>query len=311
MSEWRRNVNAEADSERRSEARHVRPQPNERSEAGGSLPPAGGGGRGVGADGDSLGVLHEFNPISWFHARGIYRVLARLKPRLPDVGGKLFLTFTVNPLLFADPLAAFEHARDRLRRIFFKLRRGAMWEGKRYVVNAPYAVKVEFHKNGWAHFHVVFLTRSYVPGGLLNELWSLGRANVKRITDQKFRYLLKYVTKGGGLPDWVLGRARLRVFQSSRGFLAPLAPIESAEASAGTGKRKPVCTLGERLQRWRKTAVLEHGKRFQQVILVAPFFELMAEQIFPAAVERRYLGGGRFQINDISHLEPWISLPTK
>ena len=67
------------------------------------------------------------------------------------------------------------------------------------------------------------------------------------------------------------------------------------------------CTLGERLQRWRKTAVFESGKRFQQVILVAPFFELVAELIFPTAVERRYLGGGRFQINDISQLEPWIN----
>lgn len=295
----------------RSGARHVRLQPNELSAAGGSPPPDGGGGRGVGADDCSLGVLREFNPVSWFHPRGIYRVLSRLKPRLPDVGGRLFLTFTVNPLLFADPSAAFDHARDRLRRIFFKLRHGATWDKKRYVVNAPYAVKVEFHKNGWAHFHVVFLTRNYVPGGLLNELWTLGRTNVRRISDQKFHYLLKYVTKGGGLPEWVLGRTRLRVFQSSRGFLAALPAAETAEASVSTGKRKHTYTLGERLQRWRKTALLETGDRFQQVILIAPFFVLTAELIFPAAVERRYLGGGRFQINDISHLEPWISQPTK
>jgi hypothetical protein len=255
----------------------------------------------------TLGIMREFNPVSWFHARGIYRVLARLKPRLPDVGGKLFLTFTVNPALFADPLAAFEHARDRLRRIFFKLRRGVTWQGKRYVVNAPYAVKVEFHQSGWAHFHVIFLTRSYVPGGLLNELWTLGRTNVRRITDEKFRYLLKYVTKGGGLPEWVLGRTRLRVFQSSRGFLAALPATERTEAKASTGTKTHTCTLGERLQRWRKTAVFESGKRFQQVILTAPFFELVAELIFPAAVEGRYLGGGRFQINDVSQLEPWIT----
>ena len=57
------------------------------------------------------------------------------------------------------------------------------------------------------------------------------------------------------------------------------------EASAGTGKRKHTCTLGERLQRWRKTALFESGKRFQQVILVAPFFELVAELLFPAAVK--------------------------
>ena len=109
-------------------------------------------------------VLREYIPASWFHARGIYKVLARLNPRLPDVGGNLFLTFTVNPALYASPAAAFEHARDRLRRIFYRLRRGVTWEGKKYVIDAPYAIKVEFHQNGWAHFHVVFLTQRYLPG---------------------------------------------------------------------------------------------------------------------------------------------------
>lgn len=253
-----------------------------------------------------LGVLREFSPVSWFHPRGIYRVLARLEPRLPDVSGKLFLTFTFNPALFADPLAAFEHGRDRLRRIFFKLRRGVTWAGKRYVVDAPYAVKVEFHQNGWAHFHVIFLTRSFLPGGLLNELWSLGRTNVRRISNDKFRYLLKYVTKGGGLPDWVLGRTRLRVFQSSRGFLLTAPERQEAAPSGPTGRRQHVRTIGERMTSWRMTALLETGPQFQQVILCAPFFELVAELTFPAAVEGRYLGRGRFIINGTQELAPWI-----
>ena len=288
----------------RSEEQHVRLQPNELSAAGGS-PPCGGGGRGVGAS--ALCVLREYSPASWFHPRGIYRVRAKLEPRLPDVAGTLFLTFTVNPLLFADPLAAFEHARDRLRRMFFKLRRGAVWEGKRFVVDAPYAIKVEFHRSGWVHFHVVFLTRRYVPGALLNALWSLGRANVQRISNQKFRYLLKYVTKGGALPEWVLGRSRLRVFQSSPGFLTALPQTEPREESKDPLKRKQTTTIGERLQRWRRTALFEDGTRFQQLILSAPFFELVAELVFPLAEAGRYLGGGRFLINDIRELELWTT----
>ena len=297
-------MSAQALQQWRSEEQHVSPKANELSAAGGS-PPYGGGGRGVGAS--ALGVLREFSPVSWFHPRGIYRVRAKLEPRLPDVSGTLFLTFTVNPLLFGNPLAAFEHARDRLRRMFFKLRRGAVWEGKRFVVDAPYAVKVEFHRSGWVHFHVVFLTRRYVPGALLNSLWSLGRANVQRISNQKFRYLLKYVTKGGGLPEWVLSRTRLRVFQSSRGFLAALPQTEPQPESQDPLKRKQTTTLGERLERWRKTALFEDGTRFQQLILTAPFFELVAELIFPIAVAGRYLGGARFLINDASQLEPWIN----
>lgn len=255
--------------------------------------------------GNLSGVLRPFNPVSWFHPKGIHRVLAKLRPRLPDVGGCLFLTFTFNPALYAEEKTAFEHGRDRLRRIFFRLRRGAVWEGKRYVINAPYAVKVEFHQNGWAHFHVVFLTRRYLPGGLLNALWDLGRTNVRRISNHKFRYLLKYVTKGGGLPEWVLGRSRLRVFQSSRGFLAGAAV--QRETMVKTGRKVHTGTIGERLQRWRKTALFESDGRFQQVILAKPFFELVAELIFPIAVERRYLGGGHFSINDTTELEVWIN----
>jgi len=256
---------------------------------------------------EPLGVLREFNPVSWFHPRGIYRVLARLTPRLPDVGGKLFLTFTVNPALFGDPSAAFEHSRDRLRRLFHRLRRGVMWEGRSFVINAPYAVKVEFHENGWAHFHVIFLTRSFLPGALLNELWGLGRTNVRRITNDKFRYLLKYVTKGGGLPAWVLGRNRLRVFQSSRGFLLDVEMKETTETGEKRLRKPQSTTLGERMKRWDRTALMERGDEFTQVLLVAPFYDLVGELIFPAAKEGRYLGGGRFQINDAYQLEPWIS----
>lgn len=152
------------------------------------------------------GVLRAYNPISWYHEKGIHRVLARLRPRLPDVAGCLFLT--------SRPTRRSTRAlrrrltmRDRLRRVFHRLRAGVEWEGKRYRIAAPYAVKVEFHANGWAHFHAVFLTRRYLPGELLTALWGLGRTDVRRINNHKFHYLLKYVTKGGGLPDWVLGRA--------------------------------------------------------------------------------------------------------
>lgn len=255
----------------------------------------------------AVGVLREYIPVSWFHPKGIYRVLARLEPRLPDVSGKLFLTFTTNPALHADPLAAFEHSRDRLRRIFFRLRRGIEWKGKQYVIDAPYAVKLEFHKNGWAHFHVVFLTRHFLPGELLNELWGLGRTNVRRISNRGFRYLLKYVTKGGRLPEWALGRSRLRAFQSSRGFLFPVGQNRKAASATAEPQKRRESTLGDRLKRWERTALLERGEHFEQLVLVAPFFDLMAHLIFPIAREGRYLGGGRFQINDPFQLLPWIT----
>ncbi len=252
-----------------------------------------------------LGILRPYHPASWFHPVGIWKVLARLHPRLPDVSGCLFLTFTFNPALFANPSLAFEHGRDRLRRIFHKLRRGVTWEGKSYVIDAPYCVKVEFQQNGWAHFHVIFLTRRYLPGALLTELWGCGRPNVRRIRNHTFHYLLKYVTKGGGLPDWVKGRTRLRVFQTSHGFYKTAG--EPKAASARTGRKRRTSTLGERLARWRKTALLQQGETFRQIPLGAPFLDLLAELILPIARAGRYLGHGHIQINDTTDIIPWIT----
>jgi hypothetical protein len=47
-------------------------------------------------------TIKEFVPASWFHPVGIYKVLARIWDRLPDMGGKLFLTFTLDPKLYAS-----------------------------------------------------------------------------------------------------------------------------------------------------------------------------------------------------------------
>ncbi|MFT3782459.1 MAG: hypothetical protein QM790_10635 [Nibricoccus sp.] len=257
-----------------------------------------------------LGVLRPFNPISWFHSRGIKRVLARLEPRLPDVSRCLFLTFTINPLLFADPSAAFEHARAELRKIFYKLRNGVEWQGQAHRIDVPYAVKVEFHRNEWAHFHVIFLTRRFLPAGLLNELWGLGRTNVRRITNDRFRYLLKYVTKGGTLPDWVKDRSRLRVFQASRGFLKKTTKKETPPTAIKRKRRKSNETLGERIERYRHTALFQSGTRFSHLPIRAPFEELQGLHILPAAEERRYLGNGHFQISDMQQIEEWIPKQT-
>jgi hypothetical protein len=255
-------------------------------------------------------ILSAYVPASWFHARGIFKVLGRLEPLLPDVAKMLFLTFTVNPALYENPEAAFEHSRDRLRRVFHRLRKGVTWEGKHHQVDAPYGVKVEFHKSGWAHFHVIFLTRQYLPGSLLNHLWGLGRTNVQRISNHRFRYLLKYVTKGGGLPEWILGRKRLRVFQSSRGFLRGRAEHGPEAAQAIPTKRthrRRVTTLGERLEQWKKSALLKQGDQYNRCILMEPFKVLFDHLVFPVAQEGRYLGNGRILINDTTQIMPWLT----
>lgn len=251
-------------------------------------------------------VLRPLVPISWFHPVGIRRVLARLVPRLPDVSRCLFLTFTLDQNLFADPSTGFEYARQKLRRVFYRLRHGLRWEGKLYLIKEPYAVKVEFGGNEWVHFHAIFLTRRFLPASLVAHLWSLGRTNIERIGKNDFSYLLKYVTKDGDFPEWVKSRKRLRIFQGSRGFLKPIETKPRAKTNKEPEKRAS-STIGERLERQKRTAVIQSGDRFSHIPLSAPYDELHGRNILGAAKEGRYLGGAHYQIRDTKDLLQWIS----
>lgn len=252
-------------------------------------------------------ILKGFIPPSWFHPVGVLKVLDRLRDRLPDVSGKLFLTFTVDPRLYADEAAAYDHSRDQLRRVFFKLRHGVKHGAKRYVIDAPYCIKTEFHENGWVHYHAIFLTRRFLPGELLTELWGLGRTQVQRIDNDGFAYLLKYVTKADDLPDWVKARNRLRVFQTSRGFLRPPPAKPAADtAPAGEPKKRASYTIAERLDRWARTALLMRGTRVQTLLFQRPFRELFDQLVLPVARAGRYRGNGEIEITNNQEMILWL-----
>jgi hypothetical protein len=264
-------------------------------------------------------VLREYVPTSWFHPVGIKKVLRRLEPRLPDVAGKLFLTFTLErETCGGDPEAAFERGRAKLRKVFYALRNGVECDGRRYEIDAPYCVKVEFHQDGWAHFHVIFLTSRFLPGQLLNELWSLGRCNVQRIKNKDFRYLLKYVCKGCELPDWIKNRRRLRVFQSSHGFLKEPEKSEkpvsdNPAATEPIRRHRDSGNIGERLLRWEHLGVIEsecgglERKNYHCVPLRANFRDILIDKALMLALQNRYLGDGRVLIAKPEELLEWTA----
>ena len=111
-------------------------------------------------------TIKEFIPASWFHPVGIFKVLARLWDRLPDVSGKLFLTLTLDPKNYANEETAFEDSRQWMRKVFFQLRNGVEHEGKVYTIDAPYCIKVEFHESGWVHYHAIFLCGNNIFTGM-------------------------------------------------------------------------------------------------------------------------------------------------
>jgi len=263
--------------------------------------------------GDSLGTsearrialtyeqtIKEYVPASWFHPVGIYKVLARIWDRLPDVSGKLFLTFTLDPKNYANEETAFEDSREWLRKVFFKLRHGVEHEGKTYTIDAPYCIKVEFHESGWVHYHAIFLTRRFLPKELLTDLWGLGWVKVQRITNQDFHYLLKYVTKAAELPEWVKQRKRLRVFQSTKGFLKP-APTAPAIAASKTNDLKPrrlraSFTMNERFWRWACMGVIRHNGKARTIRFQMPYREIFDQLVLSAALAGRYKGSGEIVV---------------
>lgn len=258
----------------------------------------------------SIGIMSEHVPVSWFHPRGVHKAVARIEHRLPDVAGSLFLTLTINPAHFASPENAFEYARDRIRKMFYGFRRGMKWEGKTIRLKCPYLVKVEFHENGWPHFHIIALTKRFLPAELLRRKWGLGRTEVKRISTEQFQYLLKYVTKGMELPDWVAKRRRLRIFQPSRGFLL----LEERKASRKDSaeprpprKRRQCATIGERFEKWRRMARLssEDGTWVRTFALSCAFRTIFDHLILSVARDGRYLGGGKIVINNRKELVQW------
>ena len=87
----------------------------------------------------STRFIKEFVPRSWFHPKGVYKVVERLKDRLPNVNGSLFATFTLDRTYFQmneiGPSEAFDLSRSHIRKVFYKLRKGIKWEDKLYKSN--------------------------------------------------------------------------------------------------------------------------------------------------------------------------------
>jgi len=261
--------------------------------------------------------IKEYVPRSWFHPKGIYKVLKRFEHRLPDVSGCLFATFTIDReamrSLGYGPSGAFDITRDRIRKMFHKLSKGFKWQGKLYRIEAEYCTKVEFHtdEEGWPHFHVIWLTRRFVPAEMLTALWRHGRVNVKRIRNEDFNYLLKYVCKSGRIPEWVQDRKRLRIFQPSRHFLKP-EEIKEKKENLDTGKiPRRSSTIRERLKKWERLALLvtencETAKKtFRELPLWNTFQIIFDHLVYATALDGRYLGSGKIMIRNKTHLDKW------
>jgi len=167
-------------------------------------------------DNDSPPELHAYASESWFTSEGARMKLIRLrKAGLPSFKNWRFVTLTV-PNRNGSPYEAYLRGKDRLRRFLARFR-------KAIGVSFRWCWKLEFHDDGFAHWHLLIEYTKRIPEQVLSEVeawWSLGRINVRRVKRPDIFYVFKYVAKSiEDVPEWVAHhRGRLRVFQASRGF---------------------------------------------------------------------------------------------
>jgi len=160
--------------------------------------------------------LHAYASEGWWTAEGARMKVRRLqKAGLPDFTDWRFVTMTMATRSIS-PLAAYNLGKGRLRRFLARFRKAI---GRRFL----WCWKLEFHDDGYAHWHLLIEYTKRIPTEILGELenwWGLGRVNVRRVNGRDIRYVFKYVAKGPEeVPDWVAHhKGRLRVFQASQGF---------------------------------------------------------------------------------------------
>jgi|GEM_PF-2061574 len=153
---------------------------------------------------------------TWFTQSGARIKLRRLqKAGLPDFKNWRFITVTMATRSIG-PMEAYERGKDRLRRFLGRLR-AAFGHSFRW------CWKLEFHDDGYAHWHLLVEYKKRIPQDFLPRVeswWGLGRVNVRRVKARDIRYVFKYVAKGvEEVPEWVAKhKGRFRVFQASKGF---------------------------------------------------------------------------------------------
>ena len=160
--------------------------------------------------------LRHYTPETWFTPEGARLKAWRLqRAGMPDMTNWRFVTLTVASRTISAE-EAYQRGKDRIRRFLARFRAAI---GHNFL----WCWKLEFHDDGYAHWHLLIEYKKRIPEQMLprlEEWWGLGRINVKRVKQHDLFYVFKYVAKGlEDLPPWIANhRGRLRVFQTSQGF---------------------------------------------------------------------------------------------
>ncbi|GEM_PF-4036211 len=235
-------------------------------------------------------TVRNSQPANWITAQGVWKKRNDLEKRMPDLRYARFITLTLDPKRFDSIEQGYEVAKRHLREFFYRLDKAIGVQSR-----TQYAWKLEFHENGWPHWHVIFLHRKMISTDVLNECWGKGRTQVEMIKGQGFTYLFKYAAKQvDHIPHCILQKKQVRFFQTSPGFLlaeaeeeqnlsspdkaAPASPRRVDNTQKEHSRGKTLGTLGERIERWGRTLKFEFQDQILTVESEEGFFaELILE----------------------------------
>lgn len=246
----------------------------------------------VNSDNDVV-EIRNVQPANWITEQGVWKKQKALEPRMPYIRQARFITLTLDPKRYKNSEDAYEVGKRHLRQFFYDLDRLLGVEER-----TPYCWKLEFHENGYPHWHIIFLHYKKLPYELVNQAWGKGRTDVQMIKHTDFRYLFKYAAKTvSHIPPWALERKQIRFFQTSKGFLMPDAKasprlnntekelVDEIRGMQEAYQRKE-STLGQRIERWIRTLSISsngfvgitdyHGWSYSQILFQAA---LIAQQI--------------------------------
>ena len=232
-------------------------------------------------------------PANFITPIGAYKKQQQIEAKgMQNLKNARFITLTLDRDRMGDSETGYVTGKRQLRQFMYELRKALGVTEK----EAPHCWKLEFHEDGWPHWHILFLYPKLLPFELVDAAWRLGRTETQRVTKSDLAYLFKYVTKGGEkLPLYITEQKQVRFWQTSKHFhdvraTAPstASPRQSDEAKtseANTQKCQKIrkeSTLGERLARWMRTISIRIGRRVA-VVEIASFPTLIQRAAVQAA----------------------------
>lgn len=197
-------------------------------------------------------TVGEYQPPNWYTPKGTFLKAKALESRdWPNLERWRFVTLTVDPQDWSCPSSAYSHISANFRFFLRKLRRAYPHEKSVW--------KLEFQLNGWPHWHLLIDYKKFIDPEILRRLWNYGHVQAKSADHNAKNYLLKYLTKDGLLPDWVLHYPRqIRFFQTSPKFFS-----KTSTTTKCTNKAEPksqnFLTIQQRLNFWNKSMTYSCG----------------------------------------------------